>query len=604
MSARLERLIIVATKMRDTGYRLQVFTLAAGILAVLAPEGMLAATWVALACFLGGTLLLMTRKASRDPALTWVVGGSFVLRCIVALALFVVSSQDLPILRPLHDKYGLWVFGADGVFVHETALQILEVWRWGIDLSPAVPKDAPLSIPAAFLYSLVGVSPLHVMAVNAWLGAVSGLLAYLLAIRLGDRRGALVAATLVAFWPSSIVWSTQLLKDPLVCALILSALLCVTVLWQRTLAGAARDSRVFVTLALWGGLAAAAFGVAFVRTLLGAVLLVSVSVILLPAVRRAWLGRWRQAVTAVGIVGVMATATIGGMYLDVAPWVSSSTPEVGHVRRGDSLRNAGEMQQAAAAYRRAIELNPSHAPAQRGLGDVLASLDAAAAAKPSPPITVTDVNADAPVRDVNAGAPVADVTASAPDVKPIVPAQVVSLRTRIAENLRWLRLDTWLSMRRAAVLAAGGTLVDAETFNGLSGLLFYLPRALLLAFLAPFPWDLISTSGSSGVFRSVGAVESVLIMLLVPVMLLGCWQQVRRSRPEVWVILVFIVCVAIGTVLMRPNGGSLFRYRIQFLFPALIVSSVAWPAVTAYLFRRTSRSGRSPIDLPPAEAVH
>jgi hypothetical protein len=115
----------------------------------------------------------------------------------------------------------------------------------------------------------------------------------------------------------------------------------------------------------------------------------------------------------------------------------------------------------------------------------------------------------------------------------------------------------------------------------------YAPRALANAYFAPFPWQWLSTSGQTGVFRAMASIEVVLIVILVPAMLRGLWPRIRRFRADEWTVIVFVAAVAIGYGTLMANGGTLFRSRLQFLFPTLVLAAPA-------LLRFLPRSGGAP----------
>ena len=96
-------------------------------------------------------------------------------------------------------------------------------------------------------------------------------------------------------------------------------------------------------------------------------------------------------------------------------------------------------------------------------------------------------------------------------------------------------------------------------------MLRYLPRALQVALLAPFPtdwrrtgslaWTTRGTAGGRG--RDAGRVPGS------PALLVVAWQW--RRRAELWIVV--LPCLAILTLysLAVPNLGALHRFRYGFL---------------------------------------
>ena len=139
-------------------------------------------------------------------------------------------------------------------------------------------------------------------------------------------------------------------------------------------------------------------------------------------------------------------------------------------------------------------------------------------------------------------------------------------------------------------------MVDAAVdFDNWWDLVAYSPRALAIAYLAPFPWQWAFTQGHTGVLRPMAAIEIVLIALLFPAVVIGCCQRVRRFRPEEWVLMVFIGVMALALGFVMVNAGILFRLRLMFLFPSLILASSALPAFAYRIIDRFAPSAEAPV---------
>jgi SAM-dependent methyltransferase/tetratricopeptide (TPR) repeat protein len=596
--------------------RLAAFALVAALLTASCSYVAPSVTWIPWACVLGGSAVLITGRTTGEPVLARMVLTSYCIRMLLGVILYVISSQHLPIFPSFHRNYGSWEFGGDGAGYHDHALKVLDAWHTGIDLPSAFMDQGVLydlskglSLPMAMVYAVLGTSPLHFILVNAWLGAMSGVLAYLLAARLGDRRSALVAGGLIAFWPSSVLWSTQLLKDPATLALVLAALLSIVALWQRYSSTDAAPPRMSADIARWGALAGAVFGLTYFRNYLGALLTMSVAPVMAAALGRALLRRrWREAIVAIGIALLVCTATVLSISTDLYILLSPRHPEVAHVRRGDNFRAAGEFQQAVWAYRRAIQLNPTYAPAFRALSIALTeqgehteaqdALDAYLALEP-------DLNErEATRRLIAAVAPAvaADHDSTSPALVATVPppawahrfygsfpAFLARWRGAAERPLSWFSARNLTALRRAQVATGGDSIIDRTLgFDGLWDVFAYVPRAFAIAYLAPFPSQWAFTGGASGIMRPISAFEVVLIALLMPAMLAACWRCATRFRPEEWVLMAYIGIVAFGHGLMMPNGGTLFRLRLQYLFPTLTLASTALPGLVYRFFGTVS----------------
>lgn len=96
-------------------------------------------------------------------------------------------------------------------------------------------------------------------------------------------------------------------------------------------------------------------------------------------------------------------------------------------------------------------------------------------------------------------------------------------------------------------------------------LLAYVPRALQIGFLAPFPsaWLADGSIAASTMMRRVISVEMIatyLALLLLPIAL---WDY--RRKPEFWFVLGFFTLLTVIHVYLVPNLGTLHRMRYGFL---------------------------------------
>jgi hypothetical protein len=111
----------------------------------------------------------------------------------------------------------------------------------------------------------------------------------------------------------------------------------------------------------------------------------------------------------------------------------------------------------------------------------------------------------------------------------------------------------------------------------LGSLLRYLPRALAIGLLAPFPSQWFDTKGSTGIMRAFAGVEMVFLYLLLPAMLVGGWRLAASHRFEAYVLLAWIAMTAVPLSLVVANFGTLFRLRLAFILPLLIVAAEGGP---------------------------
>lgn len=79
--------------------------------------------------------------------------------------------------------------------------------------------------------------------------------------------------------------------------------------------------------------------------------------------------------------------------------------------------------------------------------------------------------------------------------------------------------------------------------------------------------------------RTLAGAEMAVWYLLLPCVGVGMWRLLRRSRSqsELLFFLTTILALTVSMSLVVANLGTLFRLRLLFLLPLLIVASAADP---------------------------
>ena len=92
--------------------------------------------------------------------------------------------------------------------------------------------------------------------------------------------------------------------------------------------------------------------------------------------------------------------------------------------------------------------------------------------------------------------------------------------------------------------------------------------------------------------RSLAGIESLLVYFLVPFLIAGIWLVIRQRRPECLLVFLFAASLAVSMSLVVANLGTLFRLRLQFLLPLLLIGAAADPwAFYGRLFQKVKRWG-------------
>lgn len=117
-------------------------------------------------------------------------------------------------------------------------------------------------------------------------------------------------------------------------------------------------------------------------------------------------------------------------------------------------------------------------------------------------------------------------------------------------------------------------------------LLAYLPRALQIGFLAPFPsaWLAEGSIAASTMMRRVISAEMVATYMGLLLLPLAFWRY--RRKPEFWFVLGFCTLLTVIHVYLVPNLGTLHRMRYGFL------TAVVGIAISA-AFNRAESTRRS-----------
>src|SRR5215216_47889 len=169
--------------------------------------------------------------------LSRLIAGAAVLHLILATALFVAGRAG--VAPSLIDRDGIMgSFAFDSYDYQRGAIETAQLLRsgnvagWATAAQPLHVKI--IAVPFALLSPLFGYSTLSAEPYNlaCYLAIVA--LVFALGRELGGHRTGLLAAAIVGLWPTFVLHTLQLLKDPIFVMAALAFLLCAIKLLNRT----------------------------------------------------------------------------------------------------------------------------------------------------------------------------------------------------------------------------------------------------------------------------------------------------------------------------------------------------------------------------------
>jgi len=141
--------------------------------------------------------------------------GLVLFHIIFSILLSIIARSA--VLSSLHNGQGLWNFAPDSFSYHGEAIRLLDFLKAG-DLSGWWGSSPWWHVKwIALSYAVITPDPLSYAPINGLIWAVSVLCVFMVVRQLfpGRRKLAIVSAFMFGLWPSYLLHTTQLLKDPL-----------------------------------------------------------------------------------------------------------------------------------------------------------------------------------------------------------------------------------------------------------------------------------------------------------------------------------------------------------------------------------------------------
>lgn len=517
----------------------------------------MAATSLIAVLFIAG-LWIVFRLAlwwTGDRSLASLVGLAYIVRALLAIALYGISLWSLPVLQSLHLGQGFWTFAPDSAYFHDYAKGAAVALAAGLEL-PFVSGSPEYPLVVTIAYRVLGPQPLFLIWLNIALACLTVLLAYSLARTIwGNVQASRTVAALIAFWPSSVLWATQLLKDSL------ETFLIVAFLWafHRIMSGSevfgTRPPRVMrvVTLA---GVFISLFAAVRFRVYVGLALFVSALAALVAcAATDLWNRRYGRAGAICATAAWLACSLWTTTWIGVEGLGKSDNPEIGHTRLAEYMVSIGDMEGALWQLRAAAVVNQKlfHDRAkEEGL-------------------------AQAELQRLLAAHRERSGKLAHPEPSSAVANESLSLRPDWYEGpselLNLLSLSSLAELRRGFFIYSGPMLGRPDDVaRDLGGLVRYAPQALANALFSPHPWTPHQGGRATGMFRTAAMGEVLLVVALLYFSARGLASALRRAWPLGVVIGLYSLFLIAGLGYFVPNAGAIFRLRLVVIVPLCILA--------------------------------
>ena len=157
---------------------------------------------------------------------------------------------------------------------------------------------------------------------------------------------------------------------------------------------------------------------------------------------------------------------------------------------------------------------------------------------------------------------------------PATPLAIPSASQPASREGVWTRAVNQIRDRRGGFrfyTAQESNIGEEVQFDGLADMVRFLPRAVVVGFLAPFPrmWFQTGSYGTAG--RLVSGAETFVMYLLYLAVGVCLWRE--RRRMAMWLVFLTATAGLIGLGLVVVNAGALYRIRYVFWIMLIVIAA-------------------------------
>jgi putative peptidoglycan lipid II flippase len=433
------------------------------------------------------------------------ITAAAVFHLLLAISIFLIGR--FAVFPDLVNPSG--IIADDAFTYHKEAISLVEILKQqGVGAWLAAPFQFHVklySLSFAIFGPLLGFNNLSAEPLNVIYYLAILYLVFKLGLEAFNRRTAILAACVVALWPSFALLTTQLLRDPL----FIIAMLTMVIASVRLLTNTYSWRSGLLTGALG---AAAGFLLWIVRKAMWeavlAIVLLGICLLLARHFRE-------RRVLAGNLAGI---ALILGMVI-AAPYIAPTPRKVAPA-------------QLPSQERAAIENQPLSLTGEQAANSAITGAEQA---------------------------------------KPRL--------SRLAARIRLLRHR----FNKVYETRASSSNIDIDVeFASLADIAWYLPRAAVIGFFAPFPNMWLTPVDRAGrARRMLAGMETITMYLIEVLMIFGLWSA--RRRLPVWMLFLTAAIGVVALGMVVANIGTLYRMRYAFWILLIIIGMEGAQGLPRYL---------------------